>query len=146
MMATEAVWDVGLFDLVDGMWFVEFYYCSCGFGMWVCVGGGIVLWVCLIWWMFGVGCGFGMWVCLVWWMVCADLSGFFFLFFIEVALVDVRQWLLVAVGVVVAVVIGGRCCRMVVGPGLVMKMMMIVIGIRRRKYIILLCSKYYFNV
>ena len=24
-MATEAVWDVGLFDLVDGMRFVEFY-------------------------------------------------------------------------------------------------------------------------
>ena len=89
----------------------------------------------------GLGCGF------VWfggWFVLISLD--FFLFFIEVALVDVRQWLLVAVGVVVAVVIGGRCCRMVVGPGLVMKMMMIVIGIRRRKYIILLCSKYYFNV
>ena len=87
-----------------------------------------------------------MWVCLVWWMVCADLSGFFFLFFIEVALVDVRQWLLVAVGVVVAVLVRGRCCHMVVGPGLVMKMIIIVIGIGRRKYIILLCSKYYFNV
>ena len=86
-----------------------------------------------------------MWVCLVWWMVCADLSGFFF-FFIEVALVDVRQWLLVAVGVVAAVVVRGRCCRMVLGPGLVMKMIIIVIGIGRRKYIILLCSKYYFNV
>ena len=59
---------------------------------------------------------------------------------------DVRQWLLVAVGVVVAVVIAGRCCRMVVGPGLVMKKMMIVIGIGSRKYIILFCSKYYFNV
>ena len=42
---------MGLFDLVDGMWFVEFYYCSGGFGMWVC----------LIWWMWvcaGGGCGF----------------------------------------------------------------------------------------
>ena len=77
-MATEAVWDVGLFDLVDGMWFVEFYYCFGGFGMWVCVGGGIVLWVCLIWWMFGVGCGF------VWfggWFVLISLDVFFFFFF-----------------------------------------------------------------
>ena len=143
-MATEAVWDVGLFDLVDGMWFVEFYYCSCGFGMWVCVGGGIVLWVCLIWWMFGVGCGFVpvmvVGLCRSLWMF------FFFFFFFEVALVDVRQWLLVAVGVVAAVVVRGRCCRMVLGPGLVMKMIIIVIGIGRRKYIILLCSKYYFNV
>ena len=49
--------------------------------MWVCSGGGFVLWVCLIWWMSGVGCEFGMWVCLVWWMwVCADLSGCFFFF------------------------------------------------------------------
>ena len=71
---------------------------------------------------------------------------FFFFFFFEVALVDVRQWLLVAVGVVAAVVVRGRCCRMVLGPGLVMKMIIIVIGIGRRKYIILLCSKYYFNV
>ena len=113
-MATEAVWDVGLFDLVDGMWFVEFYYCSGGFGMWVCVGGGIVLWVCLIWWMSGVGCGFGIWVCLVWWIwVCADLSGC--VFFFEVALVDVglcrcwppvllQQWLLVAIVATVVVV------------------------------------------
>ena len=71
---------------------------------------------------------------------------FLFFFFFEVALVDVQQWLLVAVGVVAAVVVRGRCCRMVVGPGLVMKMIIIVIGIGRRKYIILLCSKYYFNV
>ena len=45
-----------------------------------------------------------------------------------------------------AVVVGGRCFRMVVGPGLVMKKMMIVIGIGSRKYIILFCSKYYFNI
>ena len=99
-------------------------------------------WDCLIWWMSSVGCGF------VWfggWFVLISLDVFFFFFF-EVALVDVRQWLLVAVSVVAAVVVGGRCCRMVVGPGLVMKMMMIVIGIGMRKYIILLCSKYYFNV
>ena len=35
--ATEAVWDVGLFDLVDGMRFVEFYNWFDGFGMWVCL-------------------------------------------------------------------------------------------------------------
>ena len=37
--ATEAVWNVGLFDLVDGMRFVEFYNWFSGFGMWVCTGG-----------------------------------------------------------------------------------------------------------
>ena len=78
--------------------------------------------------------------------LCRSLWMFFFFFFFEVALVDVRQWLLMAIDVVAAVVVGGCCCRMVVGPGLVMKMIMIVIGIGRRKYIILLCSKHYFNV
>ena len=96
--------------------------------------------------MSGVGCGF---VGLVDMGLCQSLWMFFF-FLGEVALVDVRQWLLVAMGVVAAVVVGGRCCRMVVGPGLVMMMMMMMmmmmIGIGRRKSIILICSKYYFNV
>ena len=103
--ATKAVWDVGLFDLVDGMRFVEFYNWFGGFGMWVCLiwwmwvcaGGGIVLWVCLIWWMSGVGCPvldvglFGLVDGLYWslWMF------FFFFFFLRCA----------------AVVVGGcRCC------------------------------------
>ena len=75
---------------------------------------------------------FGMWVCLIWWMGCCllnfiidsvdlacgfdwfggcgfvwfGLSGCVFFFFFEVALVDVRQWLLVAV---VAAWWLGRC-------------------------------------
>ena len=74
-----------------------------------------------------LGCGF------VWFGGCGfvPISLDVFFFFFEVALVDVWQGLLVAVGVIATMVVGGRCCNMVVGPLLVMMMMMmmIVIGI-----------------
>ena len=45
-------------------------------------------------------------VCLIWWMwVCADLSIFFFFFFLRW-----RWWMWVCAGIVVAVIVGGYCC------------------------------------
>ena len=86
--ATEAVWDVGLFDLVD-----------VGLCRW---------WDCFVGLFDLVDVRCWMWVCLVWWMVCADLSGFFFYFLLRWRWwmcgsgcwwpsVLLRQWLFVAV-------------------------------------------------
>ena len=86
--ATKAVWDVGLFDLVD-----------VGLCRW---------WDCFVGLFDLVDVWCWMWVCLVWWMVCADLSGFFFYFLLRWRWwmcgsgcwwpsVLLWQWLLVAV-------------------------------------------------
>ena len=91
MTATEAVWDVGLFDLVDGCGFVEFvslvvffFFFFLFFLEVALVAVGVVACDgrrCLCW--------FGMWVCLIWWMDVGLLNlvslVVFFFFFFEMA-------------------------------------------------------------